>query len=362
MLVNPFADLDSAFSPDGNYFAVGQVSNDGNTYYINIYNVADWTIAHKIITEDYIYSVDFSPDGKMLVSGSRTGIGKLWNVSDGSQIKSFSASGPIRFSPDGSAIVFGYMDKLVHLWNIQDEKNIFDPIHLPLFAWDKLFSPDGKYIFVTTIGAYVRIFDSLTGKFITMLDTKSPRGVSAMAISPNGKLLITAGLDNNQLNWWNTGTWSSMFTEKGHGQFITGLAFSPDGSLLVSGNDNGTIEFWDPTNGEHLSTIQAVNDWASVKSFSEGRSINGDRIRRWSPPWGWVIMRLERTGITILELLNLIKQLPLLHPHPQLLLHLFPLGRYCLNRRYTTILRVRASIHRSGNQLIPAARANFPIY
>jgi len=267
------SDLDSAFSPDGNYFAVGQVSSDNSSYYINIYNVADWTIAHKINTEDYIYSVDFSPDGKTLLSSSKNGKGQLWNVFDGSLIKSFPSSGPIRFSPDGSTIAFGYMDKLLHLWNIQDEKDIIEPIHLPLFVWDKIFSPDGKYIFVTTSGAYVRIFDPLTGKFISMLDTKSPRGVSAMAISPNGKLLITAGLDNNQINWWNTGTWSSMFTEKGHGRWVTGLAFSPDGSLLVSGNNNGTIEFWDPTNGEHLTTIQAVDDWASVKFTPKGEQL-----------------------------------------------------------------------------------------
>jgi WD40 repeat protein len=42
----------------------------------------------------------------------------------------------------------------------------------------------------------------------------------------------------------------------GHSDWITGLAFSPDDSLLASGSDDGTVIVWDVSNRKPLATFQ----------------------------------------------------------------------------------------------------------
>jgi WD40 repeat protein len=70
----------------------------------------------------HVYSVAFSPDGKMLASGDLDQTIKLWEVSSGRLIRSLEGhSGPVHsvaFSPDGKMLASGGSDQAIKLWEV----------------------------------------------------------------------------------------------------------------------------------------------------------------------------------------------------------------------------------------------------
>ena len=71
--------------------------------------------------DSLVNSVNFSPDGKTLVSGSDDKTIKLWNVETGQEIRTLKGHDnsvwSVNFSPDGKTLVSGSADKTIKLWN-----------------------------------------------------------------------------------------------------------------------------------------------------------------------------------------------------------------------------------------------------
>lgn len=68
--------------------------------------------------------------------------------------------------------------------------------------------------------------------------------MSALAFSPNGKVLASGSADK-KIILWDTHSWEKIKTLEGHSGSVLGIAFSPDGSQLVSGSGDETILLWD---------------------------------------------------------------------------------------------------------------------
>ena len=72
--------------------------------------------------QDAVSSLNFSPDGKTLASGSWDKSVKLWDVSTGRELETLNghqgAVFSVSFSPDGKILASGSQDKSVKLWNV----------------------------------------------------------------------------------------------------------------------------------------------------------------------------------------------------------------------------------------------------
>ena len=73
--------------------------------------------------------------------------------------------------------------------------------------------------------------------------------VQAVAFSPDGKLLATAGSDHT-IKLWHTATGKELHTLLGHSQPISTLAFSHDGKTLASGGYDARVMLWDVATGK----------------------------------------------------------------------------------------------------------------
>jgi WD40 repeat protein len=83
---------------------------------------------------------------------------------------------------------------------------------------------------------------------------------------------------------------SSVLT--GHTHWVTSVAFSPDGSRIVSGSDDKTIRLWDATTGEQIGDpLVGHTDWVRSVAFSPdgSRIVSGSddkTIRLWNATTG----------------------------------------------------------------------------
>ncbi|PSB13186.1 serine/threonine protein kinase, partial [filamentous cyanobacterium CCP2] len=111
-----------------------------------------------------------------------------------------------------------------------------------------------------------RAFRSLTGH---------EGGVTALAISPGGRILAS-GSGDKSIKFWSVPTGELLHTipgrsiwgGEGHTERITSLAFSPDGETLASGSDDGTVKWWDLTATQLIYTLPNHAWGISTLTFS----------------------------------------------------------------------------------------------
>ena len=98
--------------------------------------------------DNLVISVNFSPDGKTLVSGSWDKTIKLWNVETGKEIRTLKGHDElvrsVNFSPDGKTLVSGSLDKTIKLWNVETGEEIRTLKGHDSYLSSVNFSPDGK--------------------------------------------------------------------------------------------------------------------------------------------------------------------------------------------------------------------------
>lgn len=107
-----------AFSHDGKLLA------GGGSGFIYIWNVEDGSLLNQIEENRYgaVYSLDFSPDDSMLVSGTADATIRLWQVSSAELLKELSGhTSPVFgvcFSPDGKNIASGANEGSIRIWGL----------------------------------------------------------------------------------------------------------------------------------------------------------------------------------------------------------------------------------------------------
>jgi WD40 repeat protein len=97
--------------------------------------------------------------------------------------------------------------------------------------------------------------------------TAHSRYVSSVAFSPNGQLILS-GSDDNSLRLWNAHTGESLRTFEGHSSDVLSVAFSPNGELILSGSDDNSLRLWDALSGECLRTFHGHSRYVGSVAFS----------------------------------------------------------------------------------------------
>jgi len=125
------------------------------------------------------------------------------------------------------------------------EKVIPDSAKLDLVT----FSPDGQMIYASTSSRNVGIFKTATGELVKKLEIEkyktplnNPQTISCINISPDSRLLAVSSVPASKIWLWDAKT-GERIAVIGPGQFtVISLAFSPDSSLLASGDLIGKVQ------------------------------------------------------------------------------------------------------------------------
>lgn len=97
--------------------------------------------------------------------------------------------------------------------------------------------------------------------------------IYALAFSPDGTLLASAGIDKTIIIW-SLSEGRQIYSLKGHSEWIFSLAFSPDGKFLASGSSDDTVKVWSVSKGTKEAEISVKpNDVASVAFSRDGNTL-----------------------------------------------------------------------------------------
>jgi WD40 repeat protein len=185
-----------------------------------------------------------SPDGKRLVSGSYDSTLKVWDADKGTETLSLKGHtlpiSCVLYSPDGKRIVSGSEDRTLKVWDADTGQDLLTLKGHPGAVFCVLYSPDGKRI-VSGSGGYdpktskrwgeVKVWDAQTGQeLLTLKD--HPEWVTRVAYSPDGKQVFGRDSQGKVLAW-DAATGHLLPDSPAQMPAAAGQATSPDGRLRV---------------------------------------------------------------------------------------------------------------------------------
>ena len=112
--------------------------------------------------------------------------------------------------------------------------------------------------------------DAITGVHTSVLSSHTKQ-VTSLTFSLDGTFLVSGSYDNT-VNLWDIQTSGVIKTFYGHTRQVNSVSISQNCAMIASGSTDKTIHLWDVQTGECCCIIGGHNDWVSSVSFSPTNS------------------------------------------------------------------------------------------
>jgi WD40 repeat protein len=316
------------FSPDGATVAVACAMD------VHLFDAKSGKAIGKLRGHEHIIeAVDFSLDGKHIVTGSFDQSIVVWDRKSLGQLNKFSSmDGSIQvvaLAPDSSAVARADYNGIVRIWSLPAGKPLHEPFRLKslpqvlrfvdaktllavgmetgLVSWDLqtgkekqripqikgsvTISPDGKLLLAgleDLANPKIELWDRESGKSIRKI-TGSPAQTYNLAIASDNQSFASYGHDG-VMRRWKLPSGEEIKPPQGHQHHVSGVAFTGDGKTLISSSEDGTVRFWDLATGRETRQLSAKNEYfhaMAISSDGKTLALSGDNFaRRWYPVMG----------------------------------------------------------------------------
>jgi WD40 repeat protein len=233
---------------------------------------------HRFQAEGGLETVDISPDGRYLLTGSFSrGMVILWDLQTGQEVRRLEGQEPsigfARFSPDGRQALVGSADWLagtpggkVVLWDIQTGQIIHELQGHTFYPRSAAFSPDGRTALTGSIqyggaweeetGGELMLWDLATGHEIRRFEPVPP--VYDVSFSPDGRQAVTASGSFDDTMLWDLETGQPIHRWPLVDYGALAAVFTPDPRYFFVGPE-GSVVLLDAQTGETLRRFMGIS-------------------------------------------------------------------------------------------------------
>jgi hypothetical protein len=247
------------WSPDGKWLIIGERQ-------IHFFDAKSLKEVRSIQADRWVEGLAISPDSKVLAAIDESRGVMLFDMASGSELRTLPrtqistsavSNSFLAFSPDSSSlgVIIGDVVKIFNVAGGQETGTIVATVaeNIELPPNSIAISPDGKQLYAAGWGG-LGVWDiASSNRLFTIGDIGN--SFNRMALSPDGKLLATAATSNQPIILWEATTGRQLRTLTGHSDGVTSLAFSANGRMLVSASRDVTISLWDVASGSPLQSL-----------------------------------------------------------------------------------------------------------
>ena len=199
-----------------------------------------------------VNSIDFSPDGRSLVSGSDDHSVRIWNLRDGSS-KKLPPAGPdcflsVVFSPDGRYIAAGDPRYVLWIWDSRARKLVANWVGHSHAVWCVEFTPDGKGLMSGSTDRTIKYWD------VSSLSHGAAFGRGAVAQGHSFPLIRS--FSGHSVRFCIYFAWSIVNRSHLQGD-VRSIAFFPNNNeWFISSSDDKSVRVWDVRTGVWQLVVQ----------------------------------------------------------------------------------------------------------
>jgi WD40 repeat protein len=213
------------------------------------------------------------------------------------------------FTPDGQTLISVGADSAVHLWNTLTwtETKALVGHGGPIDEFD--ISKAGEYLATEAADGTARIWSLGTGRHVSLPGLGGP--FSALAFSPDGTLMVTEtstfDSGNPDSGRWEATLWSTrepvsaLVVLRGHTDAITSVAFAPDGQAFVTASEDGTARIWNVKSPSNARVLRGHGAAINSAVFSPDSKVvltasDDGTVRTWNPSNGRPLSVVTTSG------------------------------------------------------------------
>ena len=277
-----------AFTPDGQTLATGDVNGLICVWRLDAPPPLCPRFILRGHTEE-VHALAFERTGTLLASGSHDFTVRLWDITQGTlrhELRGHTQNiRTLAMSNDGRTLASGGYDTFVSLWDIERGQPLRKLLDAEFTNAALTFSPDGQVVAAAGHGQTIGLWQVNSGQRLDLLDVYGCAPI-AIAFTPDGKSLASGGTDGIVRLWTcgvstdrssepsgdraadRSGEWQVTSLLHGHLRWILALAVSPDGRTLATAGYEPAIRLWDRASGRQIHTLEGHTSDVECLHFS----------------------------------------------------------------------------------------------